>query len=290
MTVNNGSTFTPDAATVINSGGAVGTITGSGTVQVTRTAATADYSSQYKFTTNTLTNLTVEYKGTATQTVSALTYGYLKINNSSGVSLAGNTTVNGTLTLTSGKVTTTSSYTLTIGSSGSISGAGASSYIIGNLQKPIALGATSVTYEIGGTNYDPITVAFNNVTTAGTLTAKATAGQHPNLGKSIIPASKDVNLYWTLTGGGGLAFNNYNATFNFVAGDITGSADTSNFIVGNYSSSAWLYPTVGTKTTTSTQATGMTTLGDFAIGEKVVLIFTTQPGGTTPTRGVVPPG
>ena len=88
---------------------------------------------------------------------------------------------------------------------------------------------------LGGTNYDPITVAFNNVTTAGTY-AKATAGQHPNLGQVYNPASKDVNLYWTLTGGGGLAFNNYNATFNFVAGDIMESADTSNFIVGNYSS------------------------------------------------------
>jgi len=103
--------LTPDAGVIFNNAAAAGTITGTGTVQVTRTAATAGFSNQYRFTTNTLTNLTVEYTVlTGGQTISALTYGNLTLDNTSGTNTAaGNVTVGKAFTIGSGGTFSTAS-------------------------------------------------------------------------------------------------------------------------------------------------------------------------------------
>lgn len=108
LTVNG--TLTPDAAAVISGG----TLNGSGTVKVTRTAATADFSSQYTQTSKTLTNLTVDYaNSTGSQTISAVTYNNLILSNTSGTQTAANNlTVNGTLTIAAGSTMALGSYTL----------------------------------------------------------------------------------------------------------------------------------------------------------------------------------
>jgi len=281
-TTNTAGTFTAGTSTV-NYNGAAQTIanvtyynlTLSGTLAKTTTGATVNGTLSMQGTATASAaptyggSATLEYKGSAAQTTGpelTATIPNLTINNANGVNLNSSPTVSGTLTLTSGNIST-GSYTVII--SGSVSHT--SGHVVGNLQKNVATGAPSRTFEVGtANNYNPVDVAFGDVSVAGNLTAKATAGDHGSLGSSTINPSKSVNVYWTLTNSG-ITFDNYSATFTFVSDDIDVGADTNSFIVGKYTSSTWSYPTVGAKTATSTQATGITTsFGDFAVGEPLV--------------------
>ncbi len=111
--------LTPSVAAVINSGGAAGTISGTGTIQVTRIAATADYVNQYKFSTNTLTSMTVDYTGAGAQTINSTVgnYGSIKTSTSGTKTLAGAITLNNNLTIGSGTTldVSTNNYQLNVG-------------------------------------------------------------------------------------------------------------------------------------------------------------------------------
>jgi hypothetical protein len=277
LTVSANAILTPAAAVQINSSAPAGTITGSGTVQVTRTAATADYSNQYKFTTNTLTNLTIEYNGTAAQIVSALTYGNLKINNSSGVTLAGTVTVGGTLTFTKGNITTGSSYTVAIASGGSVSRT--SGHVVGNLR--MYFGTEDLpanTFHVGtATAYTPVTVDIDGTGgTAGNLTATTAGTAHPNIGTSGLNTAKDVDRYWTVTPDSTFALGgrSYKLKVEFLSTDVPGGADYNKFELRKYSLGSWSIPTGGvyTRDTISTQYSNFTSFGDFAVGEPIEFI------------------
>ena len=73
-----------------------------------------------------------------------------------------------------------------------------------------------------------------------------------------------------MTNSGVAGFTSYSPTFTFVASDVIGSANTSNFVIKKYNS-GWVGTTNGTRTSTTTQATGITTFGAFAIGETQTL-------------------
>lgn len=100
MTVNSNSIINPDAGITIDDGG--GTITGTGTVKVTRITATPDYSSQYNFATDNLSTMTVDYTGAGAQTINALTYGTLKTSGSGVKSVSGDPVVNDNITVEAG--------------------------------------------------------------------------------------------------------------------------------------------------------------------------------------------
>ena len=277
FTTNANATFAPGSAVVISG---AGTLTGSGTVRVTRSTGATDFVAQYTITNKTLTSLTVEFAGATVQGSGANTFGSLKINNSSGVTLSGSITVNGILMLASGNIITTSS-TVMIGSTGTVSRT--TGHVVGTLQKNIATGASSRTFEVGdASNYTPVDISFSSVTTAGDLAVSTTSGDHPNIAASTFNAAKTVNRYWTLTNSGTL-FTNYTATFTFVSADLDAGANTNALVAGRFASATWTYPTTGTRTPNSTQATGLTAFGDFQLGEagtpSVVLVKDVTPSG-----------
>ncbi|HEY0108484.1 MAG TPA: hypothetical protein VGB67_02585, partial [Fibrella sp.] len=214
-----------------------------------------------------LTNLTVEYAGTAAQVINGITYGNLAINNASGATLSGNATVAGTLTFTSGKINT-STFTLTT-TSGNITGASqATGWVNGKLQRSFSSGVLTGTFPIGGaTYYSPLTLTFGSITTGGTITASTTDGAHPNISGSNILAAKNIPQYWSLTNTG-IVFSNYSVGLDWNVAQNYAGLNATLLKAGRYSASAWTQPTIsGTPTTTHIDATGNTAVGDFIVGE-----------------------
>ncbi|KAB1154936.1 YDG domain-containing protein [Flavobacterium luteum] len=207
----------------------------------------------------------------------------LTINNFENVILpARDIIINGTLNFVSGKIET-GSQKLILAALGNVIGGG-TGWVIGNFQKYIATSTSAITYEIGdATNYRPINLNFASVTSAGDLTASVsqTAGLHPQNSSSALNTTKIVNRYYTLSGSG-VVYSSYNATFNYLTSDIINypATDSNNFIVGKYNNPSWSYPTVGTKTAASTEATGLTSFGEFAIGYERITPVVTVINGT----------
>ena len=228
------------------------------------------------------TGASYTYNGTAAQTTGnglPGTVNNLTIDNGSGVTLnstAAITTVSGTLTLTDGQLNAaTNGKTVHANTVARTDG-----YVVGDLRKLVSAGAgVSRTFEVGtAAGYAPVDVAFANVSVAGNLTARANAGDHGQATGAnptwTLDETKSVNLNWTLTGPAPLAFTTYAATFGFNNADLDAGANTSLLEVGKLDAGSWTYPTVGTRTSTSTQATGIAGLSSFQLA---------SPSNTAPT-------
>jgi len=206
--------------------------------------------------------------GTNTQNIySPSAFHNLTINKTTGSTIISlNVTVNDSLNFISGKIQTATNSV--IEPSGAIvTGASQTTgWVDGNLQKNIATGAGTKLFEIGDDNYyTPASIAFNNVTASGKLTAKSVAGDHPYISTSLINSTKNVNRYWSFINNG-ISFTTYNATFKYSVTDLDAGASSSLFGVSVYNNS-WSLPVTVSASDTSSSATGITSFGDFAIGE-----------------------
>jgi hypothetical protein len=227
--------------------------------------------------------------GTGTQTISGSnpsfpSFPFLLIDKTSGsVDLARNVDVSNTLTFTAANTAliNTGSFIMSMGSAASAVNRAGLGHVNGNMRKTFSAPASYLLTIGDATSYTPVDAVANVVSSIGTITAFTSTPDHPQIATSALDGNKSVNRYWTIHP---INIPNYNATFNFVAGDLDGGVNTSNLLVGRYLSSAWSYPTMGTQAATSTQATGITST---LIGppHEFVLAECKQPSAFTVTGG-----
>ncbi len=251
---NNGSLTVPTA------------LSGTGTLtQGTNATLTIGGTSGIAVLTATANPNTVIYNGAAAQTVKATIYDRLTINNGSGVSLAADTTVNGTLMLTRGVVTTTTVvptvvYTLITTAACSVSVSrpgGTPGHVAGRLQKNVNAPVPPCIFEVGDEAdptvpavpavYRPITANFSILLTLGNLVGTVRAGAHLKHEASFAPpiaVTKRLDRYWTLAApvSGAIASGAYSVTLEFDAVDFFGVADCSRLVVARYSAGWFINP------------------------------------------------
>lgn len=234
-------------------------------------------------------NRGVFLNGTGAQNISGTNtsfpaFPYLLIDKTSGVvTLSRDIQVSNTLTLTAANVANINASTFTVYVSNTATGAVSrvgTGHVIGNLRRAFATGTNTYDFAVGDTAvYAPVSIAANGVSVSGSMTASTSTPDQSQIASSGLDATKSVNRYWTLSQTG-LTLTGFDPTFNFVAGDVDGGVNTNNLLVGRYSA-GWTYPTIGTRTSVSTQATGLSAYGDFALAEcKTPAAFNVTGGGS----------
>lgn len=211
----------------------------------------------------------ISMNGSSTQDLRGnLSFNHLTINNSSGVvTLSSSITVGGNLNFAAGQIQTNANIVI-ISPTGAVTGASVGTgWVNGSLQKNVSTGSPTRTFEVGDDgDYTPVVLNLSGVTVAGNFTLRSTGIDHPSIAGSTINSTKDVNRYWTITNSG-TAFSSYDATFNFVALDVDAGATTSSFGIQLYNGAAWASLTTTSPNSTNIKALGVTSVGDFIIGE-----------------------
>jgi hypothetical protein len=174
---------------------------------------------------------TVNLNGLSAQTISGSgrimgsALSTIEVNNSAGVTLNANDSINGTLTLTSG-LFTLGTGNLTFGPTGVLSGTPSATNMIvatnsGELRKPFTA-TGSYTFPVGdntGTaEYSPVTINF----TTGTFAAGAYAGVNLKNQAFLGVSGNHISRYWNLTSSGITDFT-CDAQFNYVPADVVGT-------------------------------------------------------------------
>ncbi|MHC1775287.1 MAG: beta strand repeat-containing protein [Lentimicrobium sp.] len=217
-------------------------------------------------------NGTIVLAGTAAQSFPGLgttvaNMNNLTINNANGVSLNNTLPVNGTLTLTSGRLNL-GAFNLTLGTT---SPAVAGTLGVNNMIVADGVGLLRKSYSTNGSyvfpvgdatgvaEYSPVTLNFTSGTYAGGAYAavRVTDAKHPNNANT----NDFLTRYWTVTSSGITAFNaSVSGTFVPTAADINGA--TANMITGKWDGSLpWQkFGAVGANTVT---AAGVTSFSDF---------------------------
>lgn len=195
-------------------------------------------------------------------------YNNLTINQSSGnASLGASLGLNGTLTLSAGKLNL-GSNTLTLGSAAIISVSSPSGTKMidkgtGSLIKEYASPSSeSITLPIGtGSDYTPATISNLTATGTGSITVNLYATGHPDLAAPSVALSR----YWSFTVTG-LTISSADLSLTYVAGDVNGTEGS--YVIRRRSGGSWVDPGGSLSSPTITISGVNAGLnGDFTAGE-----------------------
>ncbi|MCF8449059.1 MAG: T9SS type A sorting domain-containing protein [Taibaiella sp.] len=221
MNVMTNATVNPLAAVQINNSAGSSVITGNGTILVTRTAATPDLATQYKFNTFTLDALTTNYNAAGDQIVNGVTYGTLITSGSGTKTAAGNLTVNDGLNVEA-------PTTLDMGTANRLIDATATYTVSGTLKTSVPTATSSSPIPSGVTWNGSGTVEYGALTGAQTVVS----GVYNNLSLSNTSGTNDAS--GEITTNGVLTLGKVNiGTNNLILGNTAtiSGASGSNYIV-----------------------------------------------------------
>lgn len=208
-------------------------------------------------------NIVVGDAGLATNlTLPAITLNNLTLNRATGLTLGGNVTVGGTLTLTSG-ILNTGANTLTMGDNATSNGS-STSYVVGTMRKIYATTPKNFTFDlgtVGGTTdgYTPATV--NALAGTGDVTATVINAFHPTL------TGRRLRRYWSLTNNG---ITSANLSFTYLDGDVPAPAtDEATYVAYKIDGATVTFPVPGSAVNAATNmidVTGATSFSDWTAG------------------------
>lgn len=197
----------------------------------------------------------------------------MELNNSSGVELSSNFSINGELRFTSGSLLT-GARRLRLGVNSSIAGSpGASSKIQTNgsasdigIVRSFNAEAATFTFPIGvGARYTPIDVDITSASTSGDITVKPISTTHPNTEDN----PEVLSYYWKVTST--LSDLNTNLTFTYSSFDVEGDEEVYVPAYLSTSSSSWIFGNAADVNTTANTITFNAVSdpnGDFTTGEE----------------------
>ena len=256
----------------VPTGTTVGTI--SGTALVLSQSATTSATVSLEF--GTAVSQTLGYEiPTDTTKLNNLT-----INNAAGVTLGSTTTINGTLTLTKGKLVLPASGTLQITSGNAIVGGSSTNYIVADPSAVVRMDAIASerVMPIGNTTkYLPITITpasaeSLNIKVFEGITANAVAGV-----ATLTAAQKTslVDAVWNISLAAGSAASNRIIKVEWPASledtVINASAAADLGLISNNGSGGWNSPTGSVDKTNRSASATVTSFGSFSAGRKPML-------------------
>ncbi|MEI7897954.1 MAG: Ig-like domain-containing protein, partial [bacterium] len=143
---------------------------------------------------------------------------------------------------------------------------GPANYIFGKVRHHFTRDGFLFSFPVGDASYyTPVEVSFGPEVNEGDLIVSVTAALHPEHAAAGFKAGKIIPFYYTIAGSG-LVFNKCTATFTFAAAKVPGDAKADRFVVRKYGA-GWTALQTGERSAVSIRANGITSFGDFVIGE-----------------------